>query len=188
MKITLITGGVRSGKSVFAEKMAHSLGGDSVLYVATGQAWDEEMRQRIALHQKHRPNTWDVVEEGLDMHNLLRMESLPRVVLLDTLSGWITNLLFTYSEDQWGSSETRAAIVKCVVSFIETLTTSPAKQDTTWILVSDEVGLGGVAMSTLGRAFQDITGKVHQEVANVADEVYFVVSGLPMKLKGGVDR
>jgi len=187
MKLILITGGVRSGKSAFAEGLAQQMSQDSVLYVATGKAWDEEMQQRIDLHQQRRPECWRTWEEDLQLERLINEESLPQVVLLDTLSGWVTNLLFTYTEAEWGKKETRESILARIHSFVDELTSKHTIEDTTCIIVSDEVGLGGVAMTKLGRVFQDLIGSVNQYVAKHAAEVYFVVSGIPMKLRGGAD-
>ncbi|MFB0830503.1 bifunctional adenosylcobinamide kinase/adenosylcobinamide-phosphate guanylyltransferase [Brevibacillus laterosporus] len=192
MRIILITGGVRSGKSAFAERLAQQQKqehGGTLVYLATGQAWDEEMQNRIHLHRERRVNNWETVEEPYELESAIRTmaeadtheaASESSIVLLDTFSGWIANILMQMPEDQLSKSAIRQACQQQVISCISAM----RSLDRTWIVVSDEVGLGGVALSKLGRAFQDITGFANQIVAQYADEVYLVVAGIPMKIKG----
>lgn len=190
MRIILITGGVRSGKSAFAERLAKQQEhGGTLVYLATGQAWDEEMQNRIHLHRERRVNNWETVEEPYELESAIRTmaeadtheaASESSIVLLDTFSGWIANILMQMPEDQLSKSAIRQACQQQVISCISAM----RSLDRTWIVVSDEVGLGGVALSKLGRAFQDITGFANQIVAQYADEVYLVVAGIPMKIKG----
>ncbi|ATO51432.1 bifunctional adenosylcobinamide kinase/adenosylcobinamide-phosphate guanylyltransferase [Brevibacillus laterosporus] len=192
MKIILITGGVRSGKSAFAEKLAEQQKqehGGALVYLATGQAWDEEMQNRIHLHRERRENNWETVEEPYQLQMAIQAMvefdkregySESPIILLDTFSGWIANLLMQLPEDQLSNSAVRQACQQQIISCVSAM----RSLDRTWIVVSDEVGLGGVALSKLGRAFQDITGFANQIVAQYADEVYVVVAGIPMKIKG----
>ncbi|MCR8993949.1 bifunctional adenosylcobinamide kinase/adenosylcobinamide-phosphate guanylyltransferase [Brevibacillus laterosporus] len=192
MRIILITGGVRSGKSAFAERLAQQQKqehGETLVYLATGQAWDEEMQNRIHLHRERRVNNWETVEEPYELESAIRTmaesdtheaASESSIVLLDTFSGWIANILMQIPEDQLSKSAIRQACQQQVISCVSVM----RSLDRTWIVVSDEVGLGGVALSKLGRAFQDITGFANQIVAQYADEVYLVVAGIPMKIKG----
>ncbi|MCR8978477.1 bifunctional adenosylcobinamide kinase/adenosylcobinamide-phosphate guanylyltransferase [Brevibacillus laterosporus] len=192
MKIILITGGVRSGKSAFAEKLAEQQKqehGGTLVYLATGQAWDEEMQNRIHLHRERRENNWETVEEPYELQMAIQAmveadkhegSSESPIILLDTFSGWIANLLMQLPEDQLSNSAVRQACQQQIISCVSAM----RSLDRTWIVVSDEVGLGGVALSKLGRAFQDITGFANQIVAQYAEEVYVVVAGIPMKIKG----
>ncbi|WP_139488105.1 bifunctional adenosylcobinamide kinase/adenosylcobinamide-phosphate guanylyltransferase [Brevibacillus dissolubilis] len=215
MSIVLITGGIRSGKSAFAEKIAEELGGqDGVLYFATGQAWDDEMKARIDLHQVRRPGKWGTCEEPLKLVETVERiaqgsllgighqgadhegesctqppsktgdatESAPayRVVLLDTLSGWIANLLMSYPESEWGTQHVREKVAVETTRFLQICQES----DLDWVIVSDEVGLGGVAATSLGRAFQDAVGRANQLVADASETFMFVLSGQPLYLKG----
>ncbi|MBG9790422.1 bifunctional adenosylcobinamide kinase/adenosylcobinamide-phosphate guanylyltransferase [Brevibacillus laterosporus] len=192
MKIILITGGVRSGKSAFAEKLAEQQKqehGGALVYLATGQAWDEEMQNRIHLHRERRENNWETLEEPYELQMAIQAmveadkregSSESPIILLDTFSGWIANLLMQLPEDQLSNSAVRQACQQQIISCVSAI----RSLDRTWIVVSDEVGLGGVALSKLGRAFQDITGFANQIVAQYADEVYVVVAGIPMKIKG----
>ncbi|MGG0757157.1 bifunctional adenosylcobinamide kinase/adenosylcobinamide-phosphate guanylyltransferase [Brevibacillus laterosporus] len=192
MKIILITGGVRSGKSAFAEKLAEQQKqehGGALVYLATGQAWDEEMQNRIHLHRERRENNWETLEEPYELQMAIQAmveadkregSSESPIILLDTFSGWIANLLMRLPEDQLSNSAVRQACQQQIISCVSAM----RSLDRTWIVVSDEVGLGGVALSKLGRAFQDITGFANQIVAQYADEVYVVVAGIPMKIKG----
>ncbi|WP_019119539.1 bifunctional adenosylcobinamide kinase/adenosylcobinamide-phosphate guanylyltransferase [Brevibacillus massiliensis] len=180
MSILFVTGGIRSGKSAFAEQLAARSGGDSVLYVATGQAWDEEMAERIKNHQVRRPASWQTREEPLALSDIATSWIDVHTVLLETLSGWVANLLFTYPEEKWGSRQAAGEIRQRVEKFLKQCESSGH----TWVIVSDEAGLGGVAATPLGRAFQDAVGDANQQAAALAEEVYFVAAGLPLLLKG----
>ncbi len=188
MKIALITGGVRSGKSAYAERLAAQWGGESVVYLATGQAWDDEMAARIERHRNQRPAGWQTWEEPLELERAVASLPLSQAVLLDTLSGWIANLLCTYPEAQWGTVSVRTVIGERVQAFVRQMLAHQEAHGTAWVIVSDEVGLGGVAATPLGRAFQDAVGEANQRVAAAADQVVFVAHGLPLTLKGGDGR
>ncbi|MFM1655170.1 bifunctional adenosylcobinamide kinase/adenosylcobinamide-phosphate guanylyltransferase [Brevibacillus sp. B_LB10_24] len=181
MSILFVLGGIRSGKSAFAEQLAARSGGDSVLYVATGQAWDKEMAERIKNHQIRRPASWQTREEPLALSDIATDGINVHTVLLETLSGWVANLLFTYPEEKWGCPQAAGEIRERVEQFLKHCASSTRH---TWVIVSDEAGLGGVAATPLGRAFQDLVGDANQLAAALADEVYFVAAGLPLLLKG----
>ncbi|MFX3623860.1 MAG: bifunctional adenosylcobinamide kinase/adenosylcobinamide-phosphate guanylyltransferase [Ectobacillus sp.] len=178
MTLTYITGGVRSGKSEFAERLAAS-GAGSVLYVAFGVAADEEMKSRIDLHKKRRPNDWDVLEKPKELIGYETVYQQYDKILVDCLSTWIANQCMDIPEHEFKNERQKARIIHEAARWLEQV--RKLKQHV--IVVSDEVGLGGVAISPLGRFFQDVLGKVNQLAAQAADEAYAVLSGLPVRMK-----
>jgi adenosylcobinamide kinase/adenosylcobinamide-phosphate guanylyltransferase len=168
-KTVLVLGGARSGKSAFAEKLARE-SGKALHYIATGRAYDDEMRDRILRHQEDRGSTWATHEEPLDLCLTLEMIDAPdRVVLVDCLTLWVTNLMMEGADIRARSDELVARL--------------PLLRSTV-ILVSNEVGLGIVPENRMAREFRDHAGRLHQAVAAVADEVFFVAAGLPLRMKG----
>ena len=172
-KIIFITGGARSGKSSFAEQMAGELS-ESVGYLATAEALDPEMEDRIRLHRERRPAHWKTVEEPFDLaRGVSRLFVESDVVILDCLTLWVSNLIHRYAS---GVEETAKAYLKKVFDL------NTASGDKILILVSNEVGMGIIPELPINRVFSDVLGRVNQFVAAQADEVYFMVSGIPMKL------
>ncbi len=170
-KILFITGGARSGKSAYAEKLAHGLTGKRA-YLATAQALDAEMAAKIAKHQKDRGSTWDTFEEPLAVADLLRkLSGRYQVALLDCLTLWLSNVMAHTDGD--------AAVLQSV----ENLVTALGDFEGTCIVVSNEVGLGIVPDNPLARKFRDFAGMLNQKVAQRADAVYFTAAGIPMKIK-----
>lgn len=167
-KITLITGGQRSGKSSFAEKMALSLE-DSPVYMATSRVWDEEHRNRIEIHQKNRGSEWTNIEEDktLSKHNITG-----KTVLIDCITLWATNFFFDLN------SNVEASLSALKEEF-EALTS----QEAHFIFVTNEIGMGEMSQNELQRKFADLQGWFNQYVASRADEVYMMVSGIAMKIK-----
>jgi adenosylcobinamide kinase/adenosylcobinamide-phosphate guanylyltransferase len=172
-KIILILGAARSGKSLYAASLAKKQ--RKVAFVATSQALDKEMQERIRLHQKSRPKDWKTFEEPKDLAPLLkRIADTFDCIIIDCLTLLISNLILDgYKE---------AKILKDIQKLVVNLKNKRAKV----IMVSNEVGLGLVPVNKLGRQFRDIAGKVNQIVASEADEVLFMVAGLPMNIKGKV--
>lgn len=167
----LILGGVRSGKSRLAERLARA-SGLAVTYIATAIPADAEMQARIAAHRQRRTHTWKLVEEPLALAGVLRAQAAPdRCLLVDCLTLWLTNLLETNDDDVF-ASERRA--------LVELLPQLPGHV----ILVSNETGLGVVPLGALSRRFCDEAGWLHQELAQLADRVILTVAGLPLLLKG----
>lgn len=165
--LTLVLGGQRSGKSAYAEGLIGNR--QKALYLATGQAWDAEMSERVALHQQRRGKNWHTVEEPIDIADaLLENDRKHRPVLIDSLAMWIANLL-----DQGYDVETETL---ALADTLESLT-SPL------VIVSDEAGLGIVPDNALARSFLDDLGVTNQLFAARADTVVFVAAGLPMILK-----
>ena len=165
----LVLGGARSGKSRFAENLVLSTGLRRH-YVATGRAWDEEMQARIAKHREDRGPDWNTIEEPLDLTFALKTLDRPgEVVLVDCLTLWVTNLMM---EGRDMATEFRA--------LAEFVTHAQARI----VFVSNEVGLGIVPENRMAREFRDHAGRLHQLIAEVAKEVYFIAAGLPLKMKG----
>lgn len=179
-ELIFVLGGARSGKSAFAEQLAKE--GGRVLYVATAEALDDEMRQRIDTHQRQRPAEWDTMEEPLALPSALgsclRGNDGGReydTCLLDCLTLWISNQLLAKE----GDPDAEREILASAGELLEVYEQSPA----TWIVVSNEVGLSVVPPSPLGRTFRDIQGRVNQMFAARADRAYLLVAGLAMDLK-----
>jgi bifunctional adenosylcobalamin biosynthesis protein cobP len=168
-RILLITGGQRSGKSQYAEQLALSLSPNPI-YVATARVFDEEFRQRVALHQARRGPQWTNIEEEKE---LARHIFSQRVVLVDCLTLWATNFFFDLNE----STE------QTLLALREQLEALFAQEDVTYIFVTNELGLGGVSPNATQRRFTDLQGSLNQIVAHQADEVTLMVSGIPIRIK-----
>jgi len=177
--IIFLIGGARSGKSSYAVDLARECHG-GVAYLATGVACDEEMEERIEKHKNDRPDSWETMEEPLNLEDALKnMNSSIKLVLLDCLGFWVSNLIFHYQSQGKTDSQVEEAVLKRVLEFV-----SLAKEiDPKIIIVSNEVGMGIVPEAPLGRLFRDVLGRANQIMASRADEVRFFVAGLSMKMK-----
>ena len=178
-ELILVTGGIRSGKSAFAEELASSKN-NSVLYVATGNKTDPEMESRIEQHQKRRPSEWSTLEEPLNLaesleHYVSASNSL-RTIIIDSLDVWISNLILN---DNDGSPQKLEANTH---ESIRQLISCCKNHGSSTIIVSSEVGLSLVSPNRLGRQFQDLLGLSNQQIALSSDKVYLVVSGLPLEI------
>lgn len=162
----LLLGGARSGKSRIAQARAEASAGELV-YVATGQALDAEMAERIARHRADRGPRWRTVESPIDLPDAIRREN-GRVLLVDCLTLWLSNLML-------GERNVTAATDQLLAA----LDTASG----TILLVSNEVGMGIVPENALARRFRDEAGRLHQRVAAVADEVLWVAAGLSLRMK-----
>lgn len=183
-KVILVTGGARSGKSSFSERMLS--GSKNVLYIATATAFDEEMRERIRLHRKQRSEDWETLEAFDEMEvRLAERDKNYEGVLLDCITVMTTNLLFHHQDfDEhnltagfWKDFE------KEVQLKLKKLIHKARTMSETFIMVTNEIGMGLVPETPLSRQFRDVAGRINQMLAEEADEVYFVVSGIPMKIK-----
>ncbi|MEI6208701.1 MAG: bifunctional adenosylcobinamide kinase/adenosylcobinamide-phosphate guanylyltransferase [Desulfuromonadales bacterium] len=171
-----ITGGTRSGKSAFAEKLARGAG-EPLCYLATAQILDFEMEERVRRHLERRGNRWQTVEEPIHLsQTLARCDGQYRVVLVDCITLWISNLLLKY-EETGEDIETR------ILEDIHRLKTTLLGMISPVIIVSNEVGMGIVPENSLARLFRDIAGATNQILAAAADEVHVVISGIPLQLK-----
>lgn len=169
--LTLVLGGARSGKSEAAERLASRLD-RQVVYLAPGQAWDEEMAERIRLHRDRRDLAWSTVEESLEIAAAVRRLGKPRVCfLLDGLGTWVSNLLL--------AEKTEGEILGLVGDFLEAVSETGAAS----VIVSDEVGLGVVPATPLGRRFRDTLGRANQAIAARAERTLLVVAGIAVDLK-----
>ncbi|MCC4308955.1 bifunctional adenosylcobinamide kinase/adenosylcobinamide-phosphate guanylyltransferase [Alcanivorax marinus] len=171
MPLELILGGIRSGKSGLAERLAERAGG-AVLYLATARPGDDEMRERIRRHRQRRPANWSLLEEPLALGAALRDldRGSPPTVLIDCMSLWVSNLLLAGE----------AVFERERPAFLEALPAYPGRV----IVVSNEVGLGLIGMDPLTRRFADELGWLNQDLAARAERVVMTVAGLPQVLKG----
>jgi adenosylcobinamide kinase/adenosylcobinamide-phosphate guanylyltransferase len=167
--LILIGGGARSGKSAFAVRYALALGSER-RFVATAQAFDDEMRARIARHRDERGQTFVTVEEPLDLPGAVAGAPAAAVVLVDCLTLWLSNLLL--------ADRGEAQIVRSV----DDLIAAAGARGAPTLLVSNEVGMGLVPETPLGRVFRDLAGLAHQRLAAVADETYAAIMGLVVRL------
>ena len=180
--IHLVLGGIRSGKSAYGEQLAaENANGRPVIYIATGTVTDDEMAERIRRHRVRRPPEWQTVEAPLNPVGALRESGIqdgsPPVLLLDSMDGWVSNLLIEHEGME--ASELEARTVGAVRRFASYV----GEIDADAVVVSSEVGHSLVATSSLGRQFQDLLGTVNQAMAADAEAVTLVVAGIPVRVK-----
>ena len=189
-KIILVTGGQRSGKSTYGERLALELAaGEQAVYMATSRIWDEEFAYRVQLHKERRGPQWINLEEEkyLGRHNVAG-----RVVLVDCVTLWSTNFFFDISDNTLPDSnftmdaaqaQESASVVEQALQQIKEEFEKFTSQDATFIFVTNEIGLGGVSENKVQRQFTDLLGWLNQYIASKADEVVLMVSGIPVKIK-----
>lgn len=168
----LILGGARAGKSTFALRLAEERAEGGISFIATAQALDEEMRTRIARHREERPAHWTTIEEPYQLDEALLQTPESNVVVIDCLTLFVSNWLLRST----GESPTFETTVDRLLTIIKS-------QKRNVIGVSNEVGLGIVPDTPLSRTFRDVLGRLNQQFAEAADEVYLLVAGLPLRLK-----
>ena len=188
-ELIFILGGARSGKSSFALKLAESIKGKR-LYIATAEALDDEMAKRIKKHKKERGDNWNTIEEPIKIVEVIKKNNPPlppftkggkggfNVILLDCLTLWISNLMHREARSKGQGARGGRTLQK-----ITDLISACKKAKASIIIVSNEVGLGIVPDNPLARQFRDIAGFANQKIADAAGEVYFMVSGIPLKIK-----
>lgn len=167
--ITLVSGGQRSGKSRFAEKITLEKSSEPI-YIATAKVWDDDFRHRVEIHKQRRGPEWTTIEECLKVGDIDIPEGA--TILLDCLTLLSTNWLFECNEN----------IEDAMVNISMQLDMLFAKK-ADFIIVTNEIGLGGISENPLQRKFADLQGSINQYVASIADEVFMIVSGIPLKLK-----
>jgi adenosylcobinamide kinase/adenosylcobinamide-phosphate guanylyltransferase len=186
-KIIFITGGARSGKSLFALNMANNFVSSTLkkAYIATAEALDSEMRERIERHKKTRRDEWDTYEEPVKISDILRaIKDKYSIIVLDCLTLWLSNILHRAQ-----STEHRTQMIENnIQEFIEELKIFKDPSRITHhalhlFIVSNEIGMGIVPDNKLAREFRDLAGLLNQKVAEIADEVYLVTAGIPIKIK-----
>lgn len=183
-KVILVTGGSRSGKSVLAEKKAEQLGEGDVLYIATAIPIDDDMKERIRIHQARRNPSWETYE-GYRQIDRVISNTDKKVILLDCITVLITNILFEDLDrdfDKIGKEEIHQLEEECIEEILKAAKAAKESKKTL-IVVTNEVGMSVTSSYRLGRIFSDITGRVNQRFAEVSDEVYMSVSGIPLMIK-----
>lgn len=167
-KLSFVLGGAASGKSAFAENLVRSSGYDKT-YIATAQAFDDEMQEKVLAHKTARGTDWHLIEAPLDVATAIRDTSAQQIILVDCLTLWLSNLMLANAPlDQIGDD------------LLDAIQTCPAHI----VLVSNEVGQGVVPDTKIGREFRNIQGRLNQQMATAADLTVFVTAGLPTVLKG----
>lgn len=164
--ITLITGGVKSGKTTFALKMGSVY--QNKLYIATAEAFDEEMQNKIQRHKDERDKSWSTIEEPIKIYNAIKRCSEFQYAVLDCITVWVNNL-FYYQKDV-------EEYLGCFLDFLE-------KVEVNLTIVTNEIGLGLIPSDKLSRDYTNTLGFVNQKIASAADRVIFMVSGLPIYIK-----
>jgi len=190
--LTLITGGVRSGKSTFAEQLATE-SGRQIIYLATARVEDEAMRERVLRHQQRRPEKVQTVEESLEPHLVLEKEdSAAKVILVDCLTLLLSNRFLAdldrhgavrEGEDIFADELLLEKAAERTLDYIKLFAETAASTAANVIVVTNEIGMGVVPEYPVGRVFRDLAGRANQLVARIADRVWLVVCGLPQQIK-----
>lgn len=182
----LLTGGARSGKSTLAERLIREHG-ERVLYIATAVVTDDEMAERIARHRQQRPDSWDTYEGSTDLGQVIRTRGGQYdAILLECITTLVTNLMFAgFEPDDPDALPDFVEVQRQIDQQIDALIAGCQACPAPVYVVTNEVGLGIVPDNALARQFRDIAGRVNQRLAAAAEQVYLVVSGLPLCLKGG---
>lgn len=182
-KVIMVTGGSRSGKSVLAEKKAVEYGGRSVLYIATAIPVDEDMKERIRIHQERRDPEWGTYEGYRSLGEVIN-QTEKDTILLDCVSVLITNILLEEERDfdKITPREVEDLEAEIMVE-LGNIIKGARDGNKTLILVTNEIGMSVVPSYRLGRVFSDISGKANQLIASLSDEVYISISGIPLRLK-----
>lgn len=176
-RLIFLLGGARSGKSAYAENWARERG-NRVLFVATAQAFDDEMRERIAAHKASRPPSWDTLEAPLNVGAAIAAQGGGYdTVIVDCLTLLASNALLQLPED-CTQAQAEAAVLRETDALLDAYRLSPA----VWLVISNEVGMGIVPPYRLGRLYRDALGRANQRIAGHADEVLLLVAGLPWRL------
>lgn len=197
-EFTFITGGARSGKSSFAERLA-AKDKRPVIYIATAQVWDKEMAIRVKKHQEQRPASWRLIEEPLNIRETLTLlKDEEAVILLDCVTLWLTNMLLAEQaeqadqgdesdEDEQGSQIYKHIEPK-ILAIVKDIARLAQEIKPKVIFVSNEVGQGIVPENPLARAYRDLAGRSNQILARSAENVYMVIAGFPIDVKSSGEK
>jgi adenosylcobinamide kinase/adenosylcobinamide-phosphate guanylyltransferase len=178
-ELILVLGGARSGKTSYAQRLAHELGGDKVLFVATAEGRDGEMQERIAAHRRSRPSAWRTLEAPRQAGQaIVQSVDGAAVVLVDCLTLLVSNSIMPL-----GDEPDAGAAEAAVRAEVEQLLAAQRHMDATFIIVSNEVGLGLVPPYPLGRVYRDLLGLANQIIAAQAQRVYWMVAGIGVDIK-----
>lgn len=182
--IILVTGGARSGKSSFAESLCIKQN-NKTAYIATSVAFDDEMKNRVKKHQESRPKEWKTYEIYKDIYSIVEaLDKNHDTVIMDCVTLMVNNLMFTHGiEVDEASSEELNELENYIREQINKLLEAVKKTNLYFVIVTNEIGMGIVPENKLSRIYGDFVGRVNQLIASYSDEVYFVVSGIPMKVK-----
>jgi adenosylcobinamide kinase / adenosylcobinamide-phosphate guanylyltransferase len=173
-RIIFILGGARSGKSTYAQKLASEMS-EKVLFIATGEARDEEMKKRIANHRRQRPETWQTLECPSGIASKLKQIKNRDLILIDCITLLVANIM--------GDARSFGVAEKKAIRELEELAEAMKVSQNSFVIVSNEVGLGIVPDNLMAREYRDLLGKANQMLAACATEVYFMVAGIPLKVK-----
>ena len=182
--IILVTGGARSGKSNFAESLCIKQN-NRTAYIATSIPFDDEMKNRVKKHQESRPQEWKTYEIYKDIYSIVEeLDNNHDTVIMDCVTLMVNNLMFTYGiEVDKATSQELNELEEYIKEQIKKLMEAIKKTNLYFVIVSNEVGMGIVPENKLSRIYADFVGRANQLIAKYSDEVYFVVSGIPMKVK-----
>lgn len=183
-KVILVTGGARSGKSNFAEKLCKERNNNTA-YIATSIPFDDEMKDRVRKHKESRPQNWKTYEIYKDIYMIIDdISKEHKTVILDCVTLLVNNLIFMHEIDIDNSTQYEIdELEKYIKEQVEKLLIEIKKTNLYFVIVTNELGLGGVSINKLTRVYTDIVGRINQQIAAQSDEVYFVISGIPMKIK-----
>jgi adenosyl cobinamide kinase/adenosyl cobinamide phosphate guanylyltransferase len=181
--LILVTGGARSGKSDFAQRLAVEWGGQDVLFVATAEPGDEEMARRIAAHRQARPSAWRTVEAPRQIGQAIRQAGPVKAIIVDCLTLLVSNVLLSFGEEP-SARQAETAVDEEIGSLLRAAREAPGSV----IVVTNEVGLGIVPDNRMARLYRDLLGRANATLAREADQVYLLVSGLPVEIKSLAHR
>ncbi len=184
-KIILVTGGARSGKSNYAESLCKNQNNNTA-YIATSIPFDKEMEDRVKKHQDSRPGEWKTYEIYKDIYEIVKdLDKNHKTVILDCVTLLVNNLMFTFDIDIDNSTQEEVnELENYIKEQVKLLLNEIRKTNLYFVIVTNELGMGVVPGNRLSRIYSDIVGRINQQISKESDEVYFVVSGIPMKIKG----
>lgn len=186
-KLVMVTGGSRSGKSIYAEDLCLEKGAN-IAYVATANIYDDEMANRVSLHKSRRGEQWTNYEVPLDLIPYIDCFKEHDYILVDCITMLVLNIMFSYGydldDDEVLDLALYSKIENQVLADIQRQLQELKRTNTSFVIVTNEIGLGIVPDSKITRLYRDIVGRVNQYLANLSDEVILLVSGIPLKIKG----